>query len=220
MLNVDPLTESNKKNNVEYYLRIVSGKDTIFTVDSVCVNKKGMITLEKVKKGWFSETQNEYDSLNRIIQSEHHSDIHYKSKIEYSFDKKYNNLISYVFSYNGKSKSFNKSPNAIIYYEFENNKLSKEIFIDIQSKDTITIAEYKYNPSNKISLITRKNLLDKYEVKTEYKYRKNNTLSEIIGEGEIKYISEKTGLIDSVKQTYPNERTTYNYYFRKLKQSK
>ena len=215
VLNVDPLIESYKKNNVEYYLRIVSGKDTIYTVDSVCVNKKGMITLEKVKRGWFSETRNKYDSLNRIIQSEHHSDIHYKSKIVYGFDEKHNNLISYIFSNNGMSKSFDKSPNGIIYYEFENNRLSKEIFIDIQSKDTITLNQYKYNSKNKISKILKKNLLDNYEVKIEYKYRKNNTLSEIIGESEIKYISKKTGLIDSVKQTDSNERITYNYYFRK-----
>lgn len=216
VLNVDPLTESYKKNNVEYYLKIVSGRDTIYTIDSVCVNENGMITLSKVKKGWVSETRNEYNALNRIIQSEHHSDFHFKSKKEYQFDENTNTLISNDFFNNGMSKSkFNKTPDCITYYIFKEDKLSKEIFFDIKSKDTISIKEYKYNSKNKISKILIKELLDQYEVKAEYKYRKNNTLSEIIGDGEVKYISERTGLIDSVKQVSPNFIRTYKYYFRK-----
>jgi len=189
-LNVDPLTEAYKKNNVEYYLRVVSGKDTIYTIDSVCVNENGLITLEKVKKGLFSETKNEYDSLNRIIKTEHNSDVHYKSKIAYHLDEKSKRLISYDFPYNPNTKSFNTKPNSIMYHKFGNEKLIEEILIYAESKDTIRINQFRYNSKNKINEISRNNLIDKHEVKTEYKYRANNTLSEIIGDGEVKYISE------------------------------
>ena len=216
-LNVDPLTQAYKKNNVEYYLKIVSGKDTIYTIDSVCVNKNGLITLERTKKGWFSESSNEYDSLNRIIKSEHNSDIHYKSKMKYKLDKKSKNVNGFTYSYSGYSQSLKTKLVAIMYYKFGNDRLVEEILYDIESKDTVRINKYLYDSNNKIRKILRKNVKEKYKDTTEYKYNKNNILIEIVGSGEVKHISQKTGLIDSVKQKYPNERITYKYYFRRQK---
>ena len=216
-INVDPLTQAYKKNNVEYYLKITSGKDTIYTIDSVCVNKNGLITLERTKKGWFSETRNEYDSLNRIIKSEHNSDIHYKSKMKYKLDKKSKNLSSFIYAFSGYSQSLKTKPVAIMYHKFINDRLVEEILYDIESKDTVRINKYFYNSNNKIQKKLCKKVNEKYEDTTEYKYNKNNILTEIVGSGEVKYISQKTGLIDSVKQSYPNERITYKYYFRMQK---
>ena len=214
-INIDPLTKAYKKNNIEYYLRVVSGKDTIYTIDSVCVNENGLITLKEVKKGYTNKTSYDYDLLNRIIQIEHHSDIHYKSKIAYLLDEKSNNLSAYGFLYNSNTKSFHAKPNSIMRFNFENEKLIEEVLIDIESNDTFIKTQYKYNSKNKISEISKNNLIDKFEVKTKYNYRENNTLSEIIEDGEVKYISEKSGLIDSVKRTFPNEKIYYKYYFRK-----
>ena len=214
-LNVDPLTEAYKYNNVEYYLRIVFWKDTIATFDSVCVNKTGLITFEKTKKSGYNENRIEYDSLNRIIKVEHHSDIHYKSKIEYEHDKKSNDLISHIFSYNENTNSYSTNANGIKYHKFRNGKLSEQIYIDIESKDTLEKNIYSYNSNNKLYKISKNHLIDNFENKIEYKYRKNNSLKEIIDNGEVKYISEKSGLIDSVKQTNLNETIIYKYYFRK-----
>lgn len=208
-LNIDPLTNAYKNNNVEYYLKIVSGKDTIYTIDSVCINRNGLITLERVKKGWFSETKNEYDSINRIIKTEHKSDINYKIGFEYKLDEKTGNLIRY-----SKNKA-HKKLKSYEYFKYEKGKLIQQFVYDEETKDTVRIITYKYNRKNKIIQISKNNLLDKYEVKTEYKYRPNNTLKQIIDYGEVKYISEKTGLIDSVKQKFPNEKTTYKYFYRK-----
>jgi hypothetical protein len=208
-LNIDPLTNAYKNNNVEYYLKIVSGKDTIYTIDSVCINRNGLITLERVKKGWFSETKNEYDSINRIIKTEHNSDINYKIGFEYKLDEKTGNLIRY-----SKNKALKKLK-SYEYFKYEKGKLIQQFVYDEETKDTVRIITYKYNRKNKIIQILKNNLLDKYEVKTEYKYRPNNTLKQIIDYAEVKYISEKTGLIDSVKQKFPNEKTTYKYFYRK-----
>lgn len=207
-LNIDPLTKAYKKNNVEYYLRVVSGKDTIYTIDSVCVNRNGLVTLKEIKKGYADKTSYEYDLLNRIIQTEHDSDIHSKFKTYYKQEKESNTLIGF------NTNSLDKKPSSLEYFIFENNKLKEQIVIDIKSNDTIMKTQYKYNSKKNISEISKNNLIDNYEVKTEYGYRKNNTLSEIIGHGEVKYISEKTGLIDSVKQKYPHIRTTYKYHFK------
>lgn len=159
-LNVDPLIDAYKNNNVEYYLKIVRGKDTIYTIDSVCVNRNGFITLEKEKKGWFREIKNEYDSLNRIIKTEHNSDIHYKIEFEYKLDEKTGNLIKYSKNQtHSKLKSFK-------YFKFEKGKLTKQFVYNEETKDTVEIITYKYNKEHKIIEISRNNLLDKYEVKT------------------------------------------------------
>jgi hypothetical protein len=207
-LNVDPLISAYKNNNVEYYLKIVEGKDTIFTIDSVCINRNGLITLEKVTKGWKNETINEYDSLNRNIKTEHNSDIHYKAEFEYKFKKK-GNLIKYSKKTKGNNYKLYE------YFKFEKNRLIKQFVYDEETKDTVRIINYKYNANNKINEILKNNLLDKYKVKTKYTYRANNTLKQIIDNTEVKYISEKTGLIDSVKQEFLGEKTIYKYFYRK-----
>lgn len=214
VLNIDPLSEAYFKNNVKYYLRIDSANDTIFNIDSVCINKNGLVFYKKAIKGWFTKTNYNYDKLNRIISIEHHSDIHYKSKIEYKFDENSNTLISHNFYNNGLTNSkFTDQPNAITHYIFNNQKLTSEILIDNESKDTINIIHYKYNSNKNLIESSIKNLEYGNEDKTVYKYRENNTLCEIIQHGEIKYISEKTGLIDSVKQKFPNEKITYKYFY-------
>jgi len=208
-LNVDPLINAYKNNNVEYYLKIVSGKDTIYTTDSVCINKNGLITLESVKKGCLSETKNEYDSLNRIIKTEHNSDIHYRIGFEYKLDEKTGNLIRY------SKNQTHKKLKSYEYFKYEKGKLIQQFVYNEDTKDTLRIITYKYNKKNKIIQISKNNLFDKYEIKTEYTYRPNNTLKQIIDYAEVKYISEKTGLIDSVKQKFPNEKITYKYFYRK-----
>lgn len=213
-LNADPLTAAYKKNKVAAYLRVVSGNDTIYRIDSVSINKEGFVTLKQCKHGYSNKTIYQYDQLNRIIECEHHSDVHYKVKTEYQRSEKPNRLTAHNFAYSPSTKSYDKKPGSITYFKFGNGKLLEETVIDVESKDTIVKILYRYNSKGKIIEISRNMLINKEEKEIKYKYRSNNTLREIIENDEVKYISKKTGLIDSIEQKYPNEKTTYTYYFR------
>ena len=66
---------------------------------------------------------------------------------------------------------------------------------------------------NKIKSIKRKNLEDDYVTQTKYIYAKDSVLTQIIEEVSVKYISPKTGLIDSVSNGLRGGKIIYKYFY-------
>lgn len=196
-LNTDPLVERLKQNNISYYLKTKMWKDTIVGIDSIKLNSDGYITY---KRGW--ETQRfVYDSINRIIEEEYHSDIHYHIKnIRYRLDRK-------------KNQVQKNSENSILQvYNFDKSYKHLLNSFVIESKDTVKHISYFYK-NGKISKVSEDYILEKYIQNKVYLYDKNNKLKTIIENGETEYISPKTGLIDSSLRM--GHISYYKYFKRK-----
>lgn len=213
VLDLNPLINSLKKNKVKHYSIYTAFKGSTVYIDSFNVNKEGFVISEVCKNGQFNEEYFTYDSLNRLVEHQFQNDTQFHYKSTYEIDTKRNEVKRYF--YYKTNGSFEKKPSNLVLYKFDKTMsvLLEEIQIYLESKDTISKVDYFYNPKNKIAASKRYNFYDKYETITTYLYENDTILKQIIEGGKVQYISSETGLIDSVKRRFPDEKIIYKYGF-------
>ena len=213
VLDVNPLINSLKKNKVKHYSIYTTFKGSTVHIDSFNINKEGFVISEICKKGQFNEEYFVYDSLNRVVEHRFQNDTEFDFKSTYKIDKKRNEVKRYF--YFKTNESLEKKPSNLVLYKFDKTMsvLLEEIQIYLESKDTFSKTEYFYNPKNKIATIKRYNFYDNYETVTTYLYESDTILKQVIEDGKVHYVSFETGLIDSVKRRYPEEKIIYKYSF-------
>ncbi|NMH28784.1 hypothetical protein [Flavobacterium silvaticum] len=213
-LDPDPMIDAFKRNKVDYYIRMQAARDTIYQKDSVVINHSGYITDKITTLGWMDNEHYEYDSINRIRIAKTDSDIHSHLKSTYICKPSQHKVLECVYHKSfGAYLTYTKDT---IHYLFDDKMEFLKQKICVSDKDTTWVRRYSYNKRGKLIRILEKNLYDNIQSEVRYGYDADTILRQITDYvNRVEYISPYTGLIDSVKKSFPKEKTIYVYHFRK-----
>jgi hypothetical protein len=213
-----PLAKSYVKNEITGYLKLWSFQGKLEKQDSVRINNQGLETDRiSVSGHWYSVTNYQFDSLNRMIEMFHESDIKYNYGISYAFNSD-NRILEQLWKDIGPSDTV-ELWNHKYFYEESLNQPTKMVRLS-NDLDTISVTHYSYSDYGIQEIFE---IGDVTTFKTSFVYNKDSTLAKVIKEHnninfepnfifrETDFISSKTGLIDSTVNT--SKGTYYYEYF-------
>ena len=202
-LDVDPLTEAHKINNIKSYIKLtLNTGDTLIGKEIVTINTQGLIT---DRKGGMPKEHFTYDSLNRLIRYKYDYDTHFEDRYEYSIDRNNHEVLQYLVADSSRT----------IYRHFVYDQSFKKLTRTYQlfpgySQPWENII-YQYSGNKILKIIHRPTVeVPQTFVIKKYIYDKNHKLKTIASTYETQYISRTTGLIDSA--TKFSNREYYIYY--------
>lgn len=222
-LEVDPLKESFKMNNVKAYYQTLhgvdyKGKKFSYKSDSANFNRDGILTsffqLDDFLGGmtYF----NRYDSLKRLISQEYRSCTYSDYFLKYEFDPRNRKAIKYKYDLVGNDSLL--LIKTVYSLDLENTRVLNSVKYWKDTNDTINLTNYEYEKGKLVRINSRRGSID-------YMYSETGMLTQIhkvvLDEKgdeieyltETDYISSKTGLIDSTLLGGNGWVNYYNYEF-------
>lgn len=203
-LYVDPMIAAYKENHIDHYKKYTEWKGILIAEETVYLNECGLPVRTSHISGTLSGERFEYDSLCRVIEYRHDNDIHFKAQYHYRLVPEANR----VLQYEGKDTT-----NARI---FQYNEDFGRLICESGKRDIFENIVYEYSGDKIKAIIKTYREIPDHAIKTEFVYNKKGKLKIIRQpEGETAYVSEKTGLIDSVVTAAKEDRVYYKYFKRK-----